>query len=210
MLRPSEIGSECRFTRVRPLPSASEKASGMKPIRPSGRPEQKRQNGEVIHRKRCPSPEGLKRRPLEPGCHCRTLSGQGAVCPLNSDQWQGCPWNEPSGVSPPTPRTGKVVPPLKSLPKGCCPWMQLSLIPSGLPPPLPFCWTMERGANGMNLGRGQDMKSQPPGCPLASGNRVVRCRPQTSLFGSGQPARLAFRYEILPLNPQPRTTRIPP
>ena len=76
---------------------------------------------------------GLRIRPLGPRFHCRTLSGQGAFSPLNPDQRQGCPWNKPSWARPPTPRNGKDVPPFKSLPKGCRPWIRLWTSLPGLP-----------------------------------------------------------------------------
>lgn len=148
--------------------------------------EGKTRNGAVIHRKRCSAPEGLIRRPLEPCFHRRTLSGQGTVCPLNSDQRHGCPWNEPSGVSPPTPRTGKVVPPLKSLPKGMLPLDAATRHPIGLTPsighllvngkgcPSDESWPLpRRGVAAAWLSAGVRQKD----CPLPSANFLVRKLP---------------------------------
>ncbi len=171
----------------------------------------KTRNGAVIHRKRCSAPEGLIRRPLEPCFHRRTLSGQGTFRPLNSDQRQGCPWNEPSGAWPPTPASARVVPPLKSLPKGCCPWMQLIHHPFRSYPSIDLLQGNVTGCPRDESWPLPRHEVAAAGCPLPSGKTIVRCRPQTSLFGSSYPARLATkRYEICPINPQPGTTRFSP
>jgi hypothetical protein len=138
----------------------------------------KTRNGAVIHRKRCSAPEGLKRRPLEPGFHRRTLSGQEAVCPLNSDQRHGCPWNEPSGLSPPTPHTGKGVPPLKSPPKGMLPLDTATRHPIALTPSIGRLLDNGMGCQCDDSWPLPRHRFAAAGCPLPSGKTIVRCRPK--------------------------------
>jgi len=71
----------------------------------------------------------------------------------------------------------KDVPPLKSPPKGCCPWMQLLVIPFRLTPSIdPFQDNGTGCLRDTNLGLAK-IACSGLGCPLASGRMVVRCRP---------------------------------
>ena len=109
----AEIGSDSRFQRVCPLPSASES----EPVSPRdghdrGRSE-KGTNSAVIHRKRCSALKGLQSRPLE-----SLLSPPDVVRP------RGCPPPDPGhkGVPPlwnPDQRTASLG---TRKPEPCRPW----------------------------------------------------------------------------------------